>query len=66
MVKISEDVLKDTDGEPEKGFKRFIRKVPVGPILVIFPWNVRHVPLGLMSPQRLLRGDRLTRPSTRT
>ena len=40
LVNISEDTLKDTDGETEKGFKRFIRKVPVGPVLVIFPWNV--------------------------
>ena len=40
LVKISEETLKDTDGETEKGFKRFIRKVPVGPVLVIFPWNV--------------------------
>ena len=40
LVKISEETLKDTDGEAEKGFKRFIRKVPVGPVLVIFPWNV--------------------------
>jgi acyl-CoA reductase-like NAD-dependent aldehyde dehydrogenase len=40
LLKISDEVLKDTDGEPEKGFKRFIRKVPVGPVLVIFAWNV--------------------------
>lgn len=40
MLKISDEVLKDTDGEAEKGFKRFIRKVPVGPVLVMFPWNV--------------------------
>lgn len=40
LLKISGDALKDTDGEPEKGFKRFIRKVPVGPVLVIFAWNV--------------------------
>ncbi|PBP28182.1 betaine aldehyde dehydrogenase 2 [Diplocarpon rosae] len=31
LLKISDDTLKDTDGEAEKGFKRFIRKVPVGP-----------------------------------
>lgn len=41
MLKISEDVLKDTEGEPEKGFKRYIRKVPIGPVLILFPWNVR-------------------------
>lgn len=40
LVKISEETLKDTPGEEEKGFKRFIRKVPVGPVLIIFPWNV--------------------------
>ncbi len=44
LLKISGDALKDTDGEPEKGFKRYIRKVPVGPVLIIFAWNVRlHV-----------------------
>jgi acyl-CoA reductase-like NAD-dependent aldehyde dehydrogenase len=42
LVKISEEALKDTDGDEEKGFKRFIRKVPVGPVLVIFAWNVRR------------------------
>lgn len=40
LLKISNDALKDTDGEEEKGFKRFIRKVPVGPVLIIFAWNV--------------------------
>jgi len=40
LLKTSEDALKDTDGEAEKGFKRFIRKVPVGPVLILFAWNV--------------------------
>lgn len=40
LLKISEETLKDTPGEAEKGFKRFIRKVPVGPVLIIFAWNV--------------------------
>jgi len=40
MLKISEDALKDTEGEAEKGFKRYIKKVPVGPVLILFPWNV--------------------------
>lgn len=40
LLKISDEALRDTDGEAEKGFKRFIRKVPVGPVLVIFAWNV--------------------------
>jgi acyl-CoA reductase-like NAD-dependent aldehyde dehydrogenase len=40
LLKISDDVLQDTPGEAESGFKRFIRKVPVGPVLIIFAWNV--------------------------
>jgi acyl-CoA reductase-like NAD-dependent aldehyde dehydrogenase len=40
LLKISEDTLKDTEGDAEKGFKRFIRKVPVGPVLILFAWNV--------------------------
>lgn len=40
LLKISDEALQDTDGEAEKGFKRFIRKVPVGPVLVLFAWNV--------------------------
>ena len=40
LLKISEDALKDTDGEAERGFKRFIRKIPVGPVLILFAWNV--------------------------
>lgn len=40
LLKISEDALSDTPGEPEQGFKRFVRKVPLGPVLILFPWNV--------------------------
>lgn len=40
LLKICDEVLKDTYGEAERGFKRFIRKVPVGPVLVLFAWNV--------------------------
>jgi len=41
MLKISEEALSDTPGEQESGFKRYIRKLPVGPVLVLFAWNVR-------------------------
>lgn len=40
LLKISNDALKDTEGERENGFTRFIRKVPRGPVLIIFAWNV--------------------------
>lgn len=40
LLKISSDALKDTPGEPEKSFRRYIRKAPIGPVLVLFAWNV--------------------------
>jgi acyl-CoA reductase-like NAD-dependent aldehyde dehydrogenase len=43
LVQVSEDALKDTPGEPEEGFVRYIKKAPVGPVLIIFAWNVRPV-----------------------
>ncbi len=60
LLKISEDTLKDTDGEPETGFKRFIRKVPVGPVLILFAWNAS------LAIQMLFLGHCLTMPSTHT
>jgi acyl-CoA reductase-like NAD-dependent aldehyde dehydrogenase len=41
LVKISGEALADTPGEAEAGFTRFIRKAPVGPVLILFAWNVR-------------------------
>ena len=44
LVKISGEALKDTEGEPELGFRRYIRKCPIGPVLISFPWNVCGFP----------------------
>ncbi len=41
LLKMSQDALQDTSGEPEAGYRRYIRKEPVGVVLVIFAWNVR-------------------------
>lgn len=40
LVKVSDEALASTDGQAEKGFKRYIKKAPVGPVLILFPWNV--------------------------
>jgi acyl-CoA reductase-like NAD-dependent aldehyde dehydrogenase len=42
LLKISSDALQDAPGEPEKGFRRYIRKMPLGPVLILFAWNVRQ------------------------
>ncbi|OIW32690.1 aldehyde dehydrogenase [Coniochaeta ligniaria NRRL 30616] len=67
LLKISDEALKDTDGEPEKGFKRFIRKVPVGPVLIIFAWNYPYLILvnGLI-PALLAGNSVILKPSPQT
>jgi len=67
LLKISDDVLKDTDGEAEKGFKRFIRKVPVGPVLVLFAWNYPYLILvNSLIPALLAGNSVILKPSPQT
>lgn len=55
LVKISDEALADTPGAPEEGFNRYIRKAPVGPVLILSPWNV-----SLLPPARFQRESQLT------
>lgn len=48
MLKISSEVLSNTPGESQEGFERYIKKVPLGPVLVLFAWNVRLLLRSLM------------------
>ncbi|KAK3935650.1 betaine aldehyde dehydrogenase [Diplogelasinospora grovesii] len=67
LLKISDEVLKDTDGEAEKGFKRFIRKVPVGPVLIIFAWNYPYLILvNALIPALLCGNTVILKPSPQT
>lgn len=67
LLKISDEALKDTDGEPEKGFKRFIRKVPVGPVLIIFAWNYPYLILvNSLIPALLAGNSVILKPSPQT
>ncbi|OAA61520.1 betaine aldehyde dehydrogenase 2 [Cordyceps fumosorosea ARSEF 2679] len=67
LLKISDEALKDTDGEAEKGFKRFIRKVPVGPVLVIFAWNYPYLILVNSIVPAILAGNTvILKPSPQT
>lgn len=67
LLKISDEVFKDTDGEAEKGFKRFIRKVPVGPVLVIFAWNYPYLILvNSLIPALLAGCSVILKPSPQT
>ncbi|KAJ4296841.1 hypothetical protein N0V90_006889 [Kalmusia sp. IMI 367209] len=67
MLKISEDALKQTEGEAEKGFKRYIKKVPVGPVLILFPWNYPYLTLVNSLVPALLAGNSVVlKPSPQT
>jgi acyl-CoA reductase-like NAD-dependent aldehyde dehydrogenase len=40
LLQTAEEALKDLPGIAEDGFMRYIRKEPVGPVLIVFAWNV--------------------------
>lgn len=68
MNRIAGDVLeKDTPGEAETGFKRYLRKEPVGVVLVIFAWNYPYLILVNSLIPALLAGDTvILKPSPQT
>ncbi|PSR75754.1 Aldehyde/histidinol dehydrogenase, partial [Coniella lustricola] len=67
LIKISDDTLKDTEGEAEKGFKRFIRKVPLGPVLILFPWNYPYLTfVNSLIPALLAGNTVIVKPSPQT
>lgn len=43
MTAIAPDVLHDVDVGPKEGFKRFIRRDPVGTVFVLAPWNYPYL-----------------------
>jgi acyl-CoA reductase-like NAD-dependent aldehyde dehydrogenase len=39
MCNVAEETLRDLEVEPKPGFQRFIRREPLGVVLVVAPWN---------------------------
>ncbi|KAK5165521.1 uncharacterized protein LTR77_009050 [Saxophila tyrrhenica] len=67
MLKISDEALKDTPGEPQEGFKRWIKKAPLGPVLVLFAWNYPYLILANSLFPALLAGNSvILKPSPQT
>lgn len=44
LMDIAEESLADLPGRAEAGFKRMVKKVPMGPILIASAWNVSTSP----------------------
>ncbi|KAK8207996.1 hypothetical protein M8818_004034 [Zalaria obscura] len=67
LLKIADDSLADTPGEPQEGFKRYIRKTPLGPVLILFPWNYPYLTLINSLVPALLSGNTvILKPSPQT
>jgi len=67
LLKISDETLKDTPGEVEKGFKRYVKKVPLGPVLILFPWNYPYLTLiNSLVPALLAGNSVILKPSPQT
>ncbi|UKZ47363.1 hypothetical protein TrVGV298_001581 [Trichoderma virens] len=67
LLKISSTVLQDAEGEAEQGFKRFIRRAPVGPVLIIFAWNYPYLILiNALIPAILAGNSVILKPSPQT
>jgi len=43
MISIAPEALSDTDAGPRAGFRRFVRRVPLGTVLVMAPWNYPYL-----------------------
>ncbi|MCO6475786.1 MAG: aldehyde dehydrogenase family protein [Phaeodactylibacter sp.] len=43
MIDIAEDALADVRPEAQAGFRRFIRREPLGTVLVLAPWNYPYL-----------------------
>jgi acyl-CoA reductase-like NAD-dependent aldehyde dehydrogenase len=40
LMEIAEESLSDLPGRPEAGFRRMVKRLPVGPVLIAGTWNV--------------------------
>jgi acyl-CoA reductase-like NAD-dependent aldehyde dehydrogenase len=43
MIDVADAALADAALEPKEGFHRFIRREPLGPVLVLAPWNYPYL-----------------------
>ncbi|KAL9615024.1 MAG: hypothetical protein Q9167_000556 [Letrouitia subvulpina] len=67
LLKISNDAFEDTPGEAEDGYKRYIKKVPIGPVLIIFAWNYPYLILvNSLIPALLAGNSVILKPSPQT
>ncbi|KJK67280.1 Aldehyde dehydrogenase family protein [Aspergillus parasiticus SU-1] len=67
LLKVAEDALQPIPGQSEAGFRRWIEKEPVGPILIIFAWNFPYlIIVNSLIPALLAGNPVILKPSPQT
>ncbi|KXH27466.1 NAD-dependent aldehyde dehydrogenase [Colletotrichum salicis] len=67
LLSIAGESLQSSPGRPETGFRRWIKKTPVGPTLIIFAWNFPYLIIVNASVPALLAGNSvILKPSPQT
>lgn len=67
MISIAEDALAPLQQEQKSGFIRYIKRVPVGVVLVIAPWNYPlHTPINVIVPALLAGNSVIVKHSSQT
>ncbi|KAJ5721367.1 uncharacterized protein N7483_009301 [Penicillium malachiteum] len=64
LIDIAEESLNDLPGKPEENFKRMVKRVPVGPILIAGAWNYPYLTtVNALVPALLAGNSVILRPS---
>ncbi|KAJ5594636.1 uncharacterized protein N7459_000844 [Penicillium hispanicum] len=67
LIDIAEESLADLPGRPEAGFRRMVKRVPVGPSLIASAWNYPYLTLvNALVPALLAGNSVILRPSPQT
>ncbi|KAF5257817.1 hypothetical protein FOXYS1_11632 [Fusarium oxysporum] len=67
LLDIAEEALASLPGRPEKGFRREIKKIPVGPTLIVFAWNFPYlIIVNALIPALLAGNSVILKPSPQT
>ena len=67
MIAIAADALADLEPDPREGFRRFLRREPLGVVLVVAPWNYPYLTAVNAVVPALMAGNAVVlKPSAQT
>lgn len=67
MIDVAPDALSDIEPTPKHGFRRFIRREPLGVVLIIAPWNYPYLTAVNAVVAAIMAGNAvLLKPSSQT